>query len=216
MQGWWVVSAWEQSPVFLAAWVFWVIFGICLHELGHGWAAISQGDRTPIETGHMTWNPLVHMGPTSLLLFALFGFCWGLMPVNPSRFRSRYGEAIVAGAGPLMNVLLVAVCLAGLLGWKFLATGKSIDPDRLTTLFIFLSVGVERNVLAVMFNMIPVPPLDGSHIVSNFVPAYRRLFDGVQGNIAAMIAFMLVFFVLSRHVYTATWWVTERLIDLVV
>ena len=48
MHGWWVLDAWNASPVLLAAWVFWIIFAICLHELGHGWAAIWQGDRTPI------------------------------------------------------------------------------------------------------------------------------------------------------------------------
>lgn len=54
-----------------------VIFSITLHELAHGWAAIWQGDRTPIETGHMTWNPLVHMGWASLLMFAIVGIAWG-------------------------------------------------------------------------------------------------------------------------------------------
>ena len=68
-------------------WVFWVIFSICLHELAHGWAAIWQGDRTPRETGHMTMNPMVHMGGASLIVFALVGIAWGLMPTDPSRYR---------------------------------------------------------------------------------------------------------------------------------
>ena len=84
MQGWWVHKLYYgDGPVMLAAWVFWVIFSITLHELGHGWAAIRQGDETPRETGHMTWNPLVHMGPWSLAMFALIGIAWGLSRPTP-------------------------------------------------------------------------------------------------------------------------------------
>ena len=80
--GWWVTDALSVSPVLLISWVVWVIGSIVLHELAHGWAAISRGDRTPIERGHMTWNPLIHMGGMSLLVFAVVGIAWGMMPVN--------------------------------------------------------------------------------------------------------------------------------------
>ena len=90
MTGWWMSDMWQNGQsVELVSWVWWVIFSICLHELGHGVAAIWEGDDTPIRTGHMTWNPLVHMGGMSLLIFALVGFAWGLMPVNPGNFRHR-------------------------------------------------------------------------------------------------------------------------------
>jgi len=60
---WWVIQVLDSfGPAFLASWIVWVIGSITLHELAHGWAAIWQGDRTPVLTGHMTWNPLVHMG----------------------------------------------------------------------------------------------------------------------------------------------------------
>ncbi|MBT5381502.1 MAG: site-2 protease family protein, partial [Phycisphaerae bacterium] len=89
------------------SWIFWVLLSITLHELAHGWAAIWEGDKTPIETGHMSANPVVHMGRFSLIVFALIGFAWGLMPVRPWRFRhGRLGEAIVAIAGPAMNLAL--------------------------------------------------------------------------------------------------------------
>lgn len=77
MQGWWVATIWETSPFLLLGWIVWVIGSITLHELAHGWAAIRCGDRTPIETGHMTANPIVHMGPMSLIVFGLFGIAWG-------------------------------------------------------------------------------------------------------------------------------------------
>ena len=200
MHGWWVLDAWNASPLLLGAWVFWIIFSICLHELGHGWAAIHQGDPTPITSGHMTWNPFVHMGPQSLLLFALVGYCWGAMPVNPWNFRSRYGESIVAAAGPLVNLILAAfnlLCLA--VAIRVMHHG-SLDAARGQNLFIFLFVGMQINLMLMLFNLIPVPPLDGSRIAANLVPSYRRLLQGDHGNTFATIGFILVFFVFGQQV----------------
>jgi Zn-dependent protease len=216
MQGWWVLDAYNISPVYLAAVVFWVIFSICLHELGHGWAAIKQGDRTPIHAGHMTWNPLVHMGPMSLAAFALFGFSWGLMPVDPSRFRSRYGEAIVAAAGPAVNLLLAAFCFAVLaIGANVLKIG-SFDPGRLSNVMIFFLVGMQKNIFLAMFNLLPVPPLDGSTIVADFHPPFRRIFQGEHGQIIAVITFVLLFVVAGRYISEAslytTFWLLMRVV----
>ncbi len=88
----------RDDPLFFFATALTVVVSICLHELAHGWAAIRQGDDTPIQLGHMTFNPMVHMGSVSLLLFVFTGIAFGAMPVNPLRFRSRYGQAIVSGA----------------------------------------------------------------------------------------------------------------------
>ena len=69
---WWVHDLYASGRIVeLVSWIFWVLLSITLHELGHGWMAIREGDRTPIELGRMTMNPLVHMGHFSLLLFAL-------------------------------------------------------------------------------------------------------------------------------------------------
>ena len=107
MSGWWVQVAWNIGPAYLVSWIFWVLFSITLHELAHGWAALSQGDQTPRELNRMTANPLVQMGTTSLIFFFIIGIAWGMMPVNPSRFRDgRRGEIIVAAAGPVLNLLL--------------------------------------------------------------------------------------------------------------
>ena len=95
MDGWWVSDVLDglaNGKVVLTSWIVWVAISISLHELGHGWMAIRCGDRTPIDTQHMTINPFVHIPPMAWIMFALFGFTWGLMPVNPSRFRGRYDE----------------------------------------------------------------------------------------------------------------------------
>lgn len=213
MQGWWVIDALSVSPAYLASWVFWVIFSICLHELGHGWAAIWQGDRTPIETGHMTWNPFIHMGPMSLLLFALFGFAWGAMPVRPERFRSRYGDAMVSAAGPLMNLLLAVFCLAGIAILVRVIVGNSIDPTKSLNLFMFLHTGLWLNLFLIFFNLFPVPPLDGSRILGDFVPSYSRFFENERGNFAAVFGFAVLYIFLCPRLQVAAMVASEKLID---
>ena len=103
--------------LFFGCVVITVIISIVLHELAHGWAAIWQGDDTPRLQGHMTADPMVHMGGMSLLMLVLVGFAFGAMPVNPHNFRSKYGDALVSAAGPAMNFLLALVSLIALGLW---------------------------------------------------------------------------------------------------
>ncbi len=128
--GWWISDILSNpsinGQVWVVSWAVWVIFSICLHELAHGWVAIKLGDDTPRLAGHMTWNPLVHMGPYSLLMFVVIGIAWGAMPINPSRLRGKYAEAMVALAGPLTNLGLAIIGLTALLLWMPLCEGMLI------------------------------------------------------------------------------------------
>ena len=192
--GWWIADWWsaDRGPVIVTSWVFWVITSIVLHELSHGWAAIRAGDRTPIYTGHMTWNPLVHMGHISLIMFALMGIAWGAMPVNPSAFRGRYDEAKVAGAGPAMNLAIALVCMVVASVWGAFG-GFGVDDHVYQTVMIFFTLGCALNITLMLFNLIPVPPLDGSKIVAEFVPAYRRVIDHPHVQIGAFVLFLILF-----------------------
>jgi len=178
MSAWWVHREYEVfGPVFLFAHVFWVIASIILHELAHGWAAIRQGDDTPIRLQRMTWNPLVHMGPYSLLLFAVAGIAWGVMPVDPSRFRSRrWGELLVSLAGPAMNALLaVLLTLIGALVAR-MTDPSAANYQTMMNLQTFFWVGAFFNVLLGVLNMLPLPPLDGSTILAEIFPPLRAWF----------------------------------------
>jgi len=129
--------------------------------LAHGWAAIWQGDRTPIECGHMTWNPLVHMGWPSLLMFAVVGIAWGLMPVDPSRMRhGRRSMGWVALAGPAMNMLIAFIALTALA----LAVAKSLPVGERTTKLLWIAGYI--NLALAILNLLPIPPLDGSRIAA--------------------------------------------------
>lgn len=196
MHSWWVYDAWQISPVFLISWVFWVVLSICLHELGHGFAAIRCGDRTPIELGHMTLNPIVHMGLPSLITFAVAGLAWGAMPVTPSRFRGRHDDAFVSFAGPFVNISLMVTAGLAAVAWALLAGGMvnpawEVNDTLYTNVQVFLMVGAGLNLGLTLLNLIPVPPLDGSRILSSFVPAYRELTQRA-GNATAVGAIIVI------------------------
>lgn len=187
MSLWW--QAYLDNPSFLLAWVFWVVLSICLHELGHGWMAIRCGDMTPQWSGHMTWNPFVHIPLPGWIMFVLVGITWGLMPVDPSRMRRTYHEALVALAGPAMNLLLGVVCvIAG--GIALSQAPMSLvpsDKSPMALLLQFCLIGGALNAVLLVFNLLPVPPLDGSRVVATFIRSYREFAYSPQGQIVGLL-----------------------------
>jgi Zn-dependent protease len=173
----------SQNPALFVCIVAAVIVSVTLHELGHVFAALSQGDDTPRVMGHVTWNPIVHMGPVSLVLLFVLGIAWGLTPVTPSRFRSRYGSAIVSFAGPAVNLLLAVLSLSLVGAWAKVSGGLPADlpPEYVAgTLhsqnlpMFFLFVLGAMNVVLFVLNLVPLPPLDGSAVVADLSPGYAE------------------------------------------
>ncbi len=210
---WWVHSAWEQGPVYLISWIFWVLFAITLHELAHGWAALWEGDTTPRDLNRLTANPLVQMGQTSLIVFALIGFAWGMMPVRPDRFRhGRLGEAIVAFAGPAMNLALAFVTLTTL---GILYATADMSTQWTSSVGMFLYIGGFLNVILLALNLLPIPPLDGSRIVAAASMQARRFYMQPHSQILAFaLIFLLWFTSIGSFIFTgskeaALWWATR-------
>lgn len=200
MGGWWITDrlADPNGKVIVVAWLVWVVISITLHELAHGWVAIKLGDDTPIRSGHMTWNPMVHMGPYSFAALLLIGIAWGAMPVDPSRLRGKYADTLVSLAGPMMNLALGVIALTLLVFWDPLAEGQIISSITIqeplkTNMYIFLRAGAFLNFVLMLFNLLPTPPLDGGRILMNLWPAFRRLMQSENGQWVGLGIFIFFF-----------------------
>lgn len=165
-----------SDPGYLLALAVIFIFALPLHELAHAWVAERLGDPTPRRYGRMTLNPMAHLDPIGALMLVLAGFGWARpVPVNPLylRYGPRVGMAIVGGAGPLMNLVLAAL---GILAYR---TFPQIWPLP-GVAFQFLGAWIFINVGLAVFNMLPLPPLDGYRVLQGLLPpdlayAYARL-----------------------------------------
>jgi len=161
-----------------------LVIAIVFHEVSHGWTALALGDPTAKEMRRLSFNPIRHVDPIGTIalpgFLALVGapvFGWAKpVPVNQWRLRNpRYGMMAVAIAGPAMNIVLATVG-AIILGLVARALGAP-PPELVLTGFIYF---IAINIFLAMFNLIPLPPFDGSHIVEGLLPdaaarAYARL-----------------------------------------
>jgi Zn-dependent protease len=125
-------------------------------------------------------------------MFALFGFTWGMMPINPSRLRGRYAEALVAFAGPACNLIQFAVIMGVNIAWIRLAKGH-VDDHVFLNMHTFLWAGSMINLMGFIFNLLPIPPLDGSRIVGDFFPKFNNLWQGEHGAIIGLAVFAAMF-----------------------
>ena len=173
-----------KDPIFYIRVVAVLIISISLHELGHGIAAISQGDDTPIVKGHMTIDPLVHMGVHSIFFLLFAGMAWGQMPVNPSKFRHpKWGNILVSAAGPLTNIAL------GMLAVVVINLALYFSWNRVISLEFFRIIAIFNFALC-LFNLIPIPPLDGYHVASELIPEMKALGRSQIGLALFMILFI--------------------------
>jgi Zn-dependent protease len=166
-----------------------LLIALTLHEYGHALAADLQGDPTPRLAGRLTLNPLAHLDPIGTLAIVLAGFGWGKpVPFSPRALRNqRTGAALVALAGPIMNFLLAAVAAAILAN---VALGGATSA--------FFQIMLYLNVLLGIFNLIPIPPLDGSRLLTVLLPPSKQRIVFFLDQWGFIILLVLVFFVLRR------------------
>ena len=152
-----------------------ILLALCLHETAHGYVAYRLGDPTARSLGRLTLNPLKHLDPIGFLCMVLFGFGWAKpVPINSRYFKKpRRDMALTALAGPVSNILFAAFFAVLLkLAYTFLPTYYPNDmlAQMASLLLIFLFYGVQLNVTLAVFNLLPIPPLDGSRILTAFLP----------------------------------------------
>jgi Zn-dependent protease len=161
----------RDDPQSFVAFVIAVVVGITVHEFSHAAAATAQGDLTAKAQGRLTLNPASHLDPLGSLFLIIGGFGWGRpTPYNPLRLRRRrVGAALVGLAGPASN-LLVAILAAIALRVAF-SSGLDVLSSFTGKLLVAL---VEWNVVLAVFNLLPIPPLDGSRLLSMLLPPSRQ------------------------------------------
>jgi Zn-dependent protease len=168
-----------------------LLIAFTLHELSHAVTAVQLGDDTPRRMGRLTLNPLAHLDPIGSLLLIFAGFGWAKpVQINPYNLRMNphVGMAVVAAAGPISNFVMALIAAIpfrlGLLS-PFGSAGGPILPSPSGFLLDF----IEINLLLMLFNLIPIAPLDGSKILAGFAP---REWDGVLATLEQWGPFLLL------------------------
>jgi Zn-dependent protease len=173
-----------------------LLLSVIAHEYAHGYAALRQGDTTALMLGRLTWNPLKHISPVLTIIMPLvMYFTLGVaiggakpVPVNPRNYRNfRRGDIIVSLAGVAVNFVLALICAVVIALLGLLARAVPAMEPSLGILQVMMSIGIQINLALLMFNLIPIPPLDGSHVVKYLLPPswsirYQRV--GFLGLIA--------------------------------
>ena len=166
------------SPLYYITTVIVVMFSICVHEYAHAWTAMRQGDSTSAWLGHLSLNPRIQMGWKSIAVLLVIGIAWGAVPYNPRNFRNAWSGALMALAGPLANLLLSVVFAA-----LAVAAAHLIHATPNMAYRFFVQAGV-CNALLFLFNMIPLPMLDGWKVLSLFIPEMGRMPSQQASNLS--------------------------------
>jgi Zn-dependent protease len=157
-----------------------------VHEFAHAAMAVRLGDPTPARMGRYTLNPLVHIDPLGAILILLVGFGWA-KPVqwNPRNIDMdpRLGSILVAAAGPISNLVLAII---GIILLRF-------GPSDILLLSSFMQTFININVLLFVFNLIPIPPLDGSHILFALLPGDTYKVRMVLSQYGFLLLFLVIF-----------------------
>jgi Zn-dependent protease len=172
-----------------------LLFSMVAHEYAHGYAALKNGDMTAYQLGRLTWNPLKHIDPFMTILLPIMmyfgsqavggrGIILGgakPVPVNPRNYRNfKRGDIVVSLAGIATNIFLAIVCVPLIILVGLIAKAVSGIAEPASIFQLMLSRGIQVNLFLAAFNLLPIPPLDGSHVMKYLLPpqwslAYQRL-----------------------------------------
>jgi Zn-dependent protease len=206
----------ELNPGKILIWFAIFLLSLTVHECAHAFAAEKSGDPTGRYLGRITLNPIPHIDILGTVIFPLIAFTSGAMmfgwakpvPFNPMNLRDRrWGEICIALAGPFSNILLVIL---------FMIIGKVVLPDtRILEYALYyddanpvamvLATGIQLNVVLAVFNLIPIPPLDGHHVLRNLLPdslaeAYAQIPDMVGFAVLLLLIYLGITGMLIRPV----------------
>lgn len=194
-----------------------VIIAITFHEFAHAWTAYKLGDNTPMYQGRLNLNPLSHIDPIGLVMLIVAHFGWGKpVQINPNNFNGKYSlsasEAIVSVAGPLANFIvailfaIIYALLIKFMGLQFMMSTGGVIVEYIIILNIGLGV----------FNLIPIPPLDGSKILMHFLPYNAKVwFESKQYIFYIVFLLLFVTGIAGNIVAPVNYFLYEQLMNLV-
>jgi Zn-dependent protease len=213
----------ERIAMGLTAYVV-LLFSLSVHESAHAWMAHKMGDDTALALGRVSLNPIVHIDPIGTLLFPLIQIFTGIptlgwakpTPYNPANFRRevsmRQGHMLVAGAGPVSNLLLAGLFAA--VFFVIVRAGVAVTGRHPVVMIVV--AGIQMNVVLAVFNFVPIPPLDGSKVASYGLPgSFGERYDRVMEPYGYMILLLLmVTGILGYVISPITDWVFHTLVRL--
>lgn len=199
-----------------------LLFSVIAHEIAHGYAALKQGDRTALEAGRLSWNPIKHIDPYLTILlpllmimgsalaggrFVVFGGAKPV-PVDPRNYKHiRRGDIIVSLAGVATNLVIAIACVLLIIGTGLVARSVPALDTTIGILQAMFWVGVVLNFSLIAFNLLPIPPLDGSHVMKYLLPRPLAIKYVQLQRYGILILMALLFFgdrVLDAWFYPAT------------
>lgn len=180
-----------------------LLFSMVAHEYAHGYAALKNGDATAYQLGRLTWNPAKHIDPFMTIILPLLLFIANApifggakpVPVNPRNYRNfKKGDIIVSLAGVVTNLIIAVLCVPLIMLVYAIGSRVSVLSGAASIFQIMLMFGIQLNVALAIFNLIPIPPLDGSHVMKYLLPpawslSYQRL-----SRYGLVILFLLISF----------------------
>ena len=163
----------EHLPIIIVI----MLIAFSVHEFAHAWTAWKFGDDTAYREGRVTLNPLSHLDWIGMLFLIIAGFGWAKpVPVRRSRFKKpRQMNIMVTAAGPISNLLLAFLLMFIFYALLNLKVFNNMSPDLFNNLLTFMNYWLNINLALFLFNLLPIPPLDGYRIVEEFLPLKTRM-----------------------------------------
>jgi Zn-dependent protease len=182
-----------------------LLFSMVAHEYAHGYAALRNGDPTAFQLGRLTWNPAKHIDPFMTIILPLLTFVGsgGSMafggakpvPVNPRNYRNfKKGDIIVSLAGVTTNAIIAILCVPLIVLVGVVARSVPAISSGASVLQLMLVYGILLNLVLAAFNLIPIPPLDGSHVMKYLLPPRWSLAYQQLGRYGIVILLLLLTF----------------------
>jgi Zn-dependent protease len=197
-----ILSLFRDQPLAAIVFLCAIIIALSVHEFSHALVGYLLGDTTAQREGRLTLNPLAHIDWMGMVTLLFFGFGWGKpVPFNPYNLRSqRFGPLLVAIAGPLSNL---ALFILAALAYQLVTVSFQLDSNNLLVLFLFLLGYLNAGLM--IFNLIPIPPLDGSKLLDLLLPSrFYEIKDAIF-RYGPMVLLTLVFLDIAFNVPVFQW-----------